>query len=139
MVQYIFLYGVARNILNDNDCCSIRSAKAPGMKLAINDHKNIPTLSVTWDLYDYVLGDAVKICNDKKFIEIVQKLDSFAVGFSRKIIQVKINGKSKPVDAFAYFANDMKAYKEIDDHSYNEWFEEMIKKSDADYEIVDKV
>lgn len=132
MVKHIFLYGILINTINRDDCCSIRSARVPGTKLAIDENKNIPTLFVTWDIVrDYVLGDVIKICNDKKFMELVQQLDTVAVGFKRKVIQVIIKGKKKPVDAYAYFANDMQNYKEIDNHSYGEW-------CDAQYEIIEK-
>jgi hypothetical protein len=134
MAKYIFIYGIYRDKIKEDDCCSIRFAKALCVKLLINEKTNTPSLKLTNDIYDYVRGEAIKICNDKRFVDVIQQIDSFAVGFSRKIIQVSIDWKKKPVYAYAYFVNNETNYKEIDAHSYSEWCDRIL----SEYEIIDK-
>lgn len=118
MVKHLFVYGILMNNL-DNYACKVTPAIAHGMKLMIHKNDKIPAIIPTYDLYDYVNGQATKVCNQNKMSELLLACDKFAFGFNQKIIQVMIDNKK--VEAFAYFPNEMSMYDEIEQHSYLEY------------------
>jgi len=118
MVKYLFVYGILINKL-DNFACKIKPAIAYGMKLSIHKTENIPAIIPTYDLCDYINGQAIKVCNPNKMTDLFNVCDQVAFGFNKKTIQVVIDNKK--VDAYAYFPNEMSMYNEIDQHSYSEF------------------
>lgn len=118
MVKYLFVYGVLMNNL-DNYACKTTPARAYGVKLTIHKTNQIPAIIPTYDLYDYVDGQAIKICNQNKMTELFSICDQVAMGFNKKIIQVVVDDKK--VEAFAYFPNELSLYDDVGYHSFSDY------------------
>ena len=118
MIKYLFVYGVLLDNLNSYSC-KTDQATAYGMKLTVHKINKIPAIIPTYDLHDYVNGQAVKVCNQNTMHDMLKLCDQIAYEFTKKIIQIMVNGKKK--EAYAYFPKELSLYDEINCHSYAEY------------------
>lgn len=118
MIKYLFVYGILINNFT-NLACKVKPAIAYGIKLAIHKIDLIPAIIPTYEIHDYVNGQAIKICNPNKIAELFEICDQIAFGFNKKIIQITVGDKK--VEAYAYFPNEFSMYDEVEYHSYSEY------------------